>query len=182
MMIGTFDSRDQSVADDAFLPIRLVMLPIDIADHSGTWLYVEQALVSTPGQPYRQRVYHVHRVDGSIFASDVYTFAGDPADFVQGWNTAAGLPEIRRDMLQLRDGCSIRLSEQRPGTFMGATDGSGCASSLGEAAYATSEVVVQDGMISSWDRGWTATGEQAWGAVSGPYRFVRRSRGAPSAG
>lgn len=179
MMTGTFDSADQASTDEAFFPIRLVMLPVDVVPATGDWLYVEQALASTPDEPYRQRVYHLRRIDAATIASDVYTLAGDPSDFVEAWRQPGGIPELDRRDLVLRDGCSIELRPSGPGSFAGSTQGEGCSSSLGDAAYATSEVEVRDGMISSWDRGWTETGEQAWGAVSGPYVFIRRSPGAP---
>lgn len=70
--------------------------------------------------------------------------------------------------------CSIVLEPDGPDAFKGATVGEGCASSLRDAAYVTSEVRLTPGLLVSWDRGWTAEGEQAWGAVKGGYEFVRR--------
>jgi len=70
----------------------------------------------------------------------------------------------------------VRTGDER---FEGSTRGDGCASSLAGASYATSEVVVTPGRLLSWDRGWDASGEQAWGATGGGYEFVKRSDEAP---
>jgi hypothetical protein len=41
------------------------------------------------------------------------------------------------------------------------------------ASYATSEVVITDEQLLSWDRGWDANGKQVWGAETGGYIFVK---------
>ena len=57
--------------------------------------------------------------------------------------------------------------------FTGGTIGTGCESKLGDAAYATSEVELHQDRLLTWDRGFTAEGEQAWGATKSGYVFVR---------
>jgi hypothetical protein len=81
--------------------------------------------------------------------------------------------------LALRGGCSILLERAADDSFEGATTGTGCASSLRGAAYATTEVVVRHDRFTSWDRGWNTAGEQVWGAVKGPYAFVKRGAAPP---
>ena len=71
-----------------------------------------------------------------------------------------------------RGGCSIFLRADGP-AFVGATRGEGCSSSLAGAAYATSEVTITRDVLTSWDRGFDAAGEQVWGATAGAYEFVR---------
>lgn len=60
----------------------------------------------------------------------------------------------------------------------GATTGDGCGSALRGAAYATSEVVLTPDTLRSWDRGYDKAGKQVWGAVKGPYVFVKQVPGA----
>ena len=72
-----------------------------------------------------------------------------------------------------RECCSI-WRERAGDAWVGATCGEGCSSSLAGASYATSEVTVTDEVLTSWDRGFDAAGEQVWGAEAGPYRFVKR--------
>lgn len=152
--------------------------------NQGAWLYVEQAVIQAADRPYRQRVYHVHRAsDTGELRSDVYTLPGaSPLAFAGAWATPdASFADLTPADLDLRDGCSILLQADmvltpdgpRPG-FVGATTGRGCASTLGGASYATSEVVLTDDRLVSWDRGFNDAGEQVWGATEGGYIFIRQ--------
>jgi hypothetical protein len=184
MMLGTFSSAEQARLDpDNFFNIRLVMVPIWTERGDGYWLYVEQAAAGALDRPYRQRVYHLSVQDDADapLRSEVYTLPGDPLAFVGAWARPDVFEAIGPGDLELREGCAIHLSRQPDGTFVGATRGTGCASTLGDAAYATSEVVIRHGLLSSWDRGYTASGEQAWGAEAGPYLFRLESAGPPEA-
>lgn len=181
LMAGQFDSRDQAASDPAFRPIALTMVPIWTDRRDAHWLYVEQAMADTPGQPYRQRVYRVsNSADGEV-ASAVYTLTA-PERFVQGWRNGA-LDALREDMLQPRTGCTVYLRRQgmrREGmrgdgaTWQGATRGRDCASELRGAAWASAEVRLEPGRMASWDRGYAADGRQVWGSTAGPYVFIRR--------
>lgn len=172
VLTGHFDSAAQAAEDEAFFDISLVMQPFWTERSDGPWLYVEQAVSADERAPYRQRVYNLS-VDEGLLRSDVYTLPGDPAAFVHAWEDPAVFAGLAPADLTLREGCSIWLEEVGGGSFAGATRGEGCASSLGGAAYATSEVTLEPGRITSWDRGWAADGTQAWGAVTGPYVFDR---------
>lgn len=180
-MTGTFSSRAQhDAAPDDFFDIRLVMTPVWTERADGPWLYVEQAMAARLDAPYRQRVYHLRDAGGGEVASDVFTLPGDPKRFVGAWRTAAPLGDVTPADLVARDGCSIYLSPSGDGaTWTGSTRGNGCASDLRGAKYATSEVVLSDGVLQAWDRGFDATGAQVWGPEKGPYRFVRTSPTAP---
>lgn len=172
-LTGHFDSRTQSEADPQFFAIQLTTCPVEAPELGDTVLYVEQAVMDTPSAPYRQRLYSVTggRVDDEV-RSVVHTLS-DPAGAVG----ACDRPDraFPPGSYALRPGCDVLArwepAEQR---FVGGTEGDGCASALGEAVYATSEVVVERDLLQSWDRGFSADGEQAWGTVAGPYRFVRR--------
>ena len=66
-MQGSFDSKAQAEANPDYYPITLHMQAIWPEAKDGPWLYVEQAVASSPDQPYRQRVYRlVPQADGSI--------------------------------------------------------------------------------------------------------------------
>ena len=171
-MTGSFTSTTQSEAlPDDFFDIHLYMQPIWTGRRDGIWLYVEQAAASNLERPYRQRVYHLHATSEGP-RSDVYELPGDPLRFAGAWRTPERLDEVERDELVERSGCSIFL--RRSGdAFEGATRGDGCSSSLAGAAYATSEVTITRDVLTSWDRGFDATGEQVWGATAGAYEFVR---------
>ena len=172
-MTGTYSSAAQAADDpENFFHVRLVTTPIWTDRTDGHWLYVEQAVAAALERPYRQRVYRVHGTESGV-RSDVYELPGDPLDFVAAWERPELFDAIEPGDLALREGCSIHLVRAGANEFTGSTRGEGCSSSLGDAAFATSEVRVTPNVLTSWDRGFTADGEQAWGATEGPYVFVR---------
>jgi len=178
-MSGSFDSRAQHDATkDApenarYFDIRLHMTRIWPERTDGRWLYVEQAEASAQERPYRQRVYRVH-ADERGFASDVYLLPGDVSKFVGAWRRPESLNGVTPESLVLREGCTIRLTRDANGAFVGATEGDACHSERQGAHHATSQVTITESMLTSWDRGFDASGKQVWGATAGPYRFVKQ--------
>ena len=170
---GHFTSRAQSERDEEFFAIQMILTPIWQDREDGHWLYVEQATEARPEAPYRQRIYQVMRSE-QVFVSHVYELGGNPKDWIGAHADPSRFDALQPKDLVLREGCSVFLTRTAPGTFVGGTRGQGCLSDWGEASYATSEVHVHPGGITSWDRGYQSDGEQAWGAVSGPYEFERK--------
>lgn len=172
LMTGSFSSTAQAAADKDFLEIVLHMTPIWTDRPDGPWLYVEQAAASAQARPYRQRVYRLVDLEGGAVRSDVYTLPGDALRFAGAWRDGAKLAGLTPEQLTLRAGCSLTLRPVNAGaSFVGATEGTGCASDLRGAAYATSEATVTADRLVSWDRGFDSAGRQVWGAVKGGYVF-----------
>ncbi len=172
LMTGSFSSAAQSTADGDYFDIRLEMARIWPDREDGYWLYVEQSAASNLERPYRQRVYHVtEEADGS-FRSEIYSIP-DPLRFVGDWKKADPLATLSRDSLEIRKGCAVILRLNPDGLFAGGTDGAACTSTLRGASYATSEVIVGEDRIESWDRGFDAGDNHVWGAEKGPYIFKR---------
>jgi hypothetical protein len=178
-MTGSFSSEAQSKADSNFYDIRLHMVEIQMGNEPGNWLYVEQALGSAQDKPYRQRVYQVVEITLGIYESRVYEFE-NPLQYAGGWNDASKLSNLTFDKLILRDGCSITLKYEHElvgdiniNRFVGSTGATSCPSSLRGASYATSEVIITEDQLLSWDRGWDVNGKQVWGAETGGYIFVK---------
>ena len=173
-MTGSFSSQAQSLADSSYFDIRLQMVPIWTQRDDGAWLYVEQAAAAALDRPYRQRVYRVTAEEDGSFRSEVFSIP-EPLRFAGAWREEAPLADITPDSLEVREGCAVILHPTETG-FRGSTVDAECQSSLRGASYATSEVVVRPDRIESWDRGFDAEGEQVWGAVEGPYIFLRTSQ------
>lgn len=171
-MCGIFTSADQAERDpENFYAVRLVTVPIWKTRTDGPWLYIEQAMLDAVDAPYRQRVYRLVETEDGM-RSEVYSLPRDGEGFVGMWMEPGRFSDYNPEMLVERSGCAIEL--QRSGSkYLGSTVGDGCSSELRGASYATSEVTLSDGRITSWDRGWNAAGEQVWGAEAGPYEFVR---------
>jgi hypothetical protein len=171
-LTGTFSSEAQSKEDKAFFDVRLRMTPIWPERKGEHWLYVEQAISNALDKPYRQRVYHVVWKDGGP-VSLVYTLPGDPLKYAGAWKQPKPLSDLTPEQLVARDGCGIVLKRQPDGSYKGATVGNECKSDLRGATYATSEVALKEDSLTSWDRGFDASGKQVWGAVKGPYVFIK---------
>jgi hypothetical protein len=172
LLVGNFSSQEQSKKDNAYFDVRLHMARIWPERSGEHWIYVEQAMASTPEKPYRQRVYRVVWRNGGP-VSLVYTLPGDPLKFAGAWKTPKPLSDLKPNDLTERDGCAIVLKKQSDGTYVGSTVGQGCRSELGMAKYATSEVTLSRDVLATWDRGFDANGKQVWGATKGPYLFRR---------
>lgn len=171
LLTGVFSSAEQARVEPAYFEVRLVVHPIWSERSDGPWLYVEQAMATALDRPYRQRVYHLV-ADGEAVVSEVYELP-DPARAVGCFREEQPLAELAPADLLRRAGCEIVLVPVGGDEFQGSTLGSACPSSLNGAAYATSQVVLRDGLLASWDRGFDAAGRQVWGATDGAYEFLR---------
>lgn len=171
LMTGTFNSADQAAKDTNYFDITLEMVPIWKKEPKGYWLYVEQAVTSMRERPYRQRVYHLQTIDADHFSSTVYSLP-NAKRFIGVTSSDAIWGKMTTDSLILLSGCTIFL-EYDQGEFKGATHENDCLNSWGKAAYATSEVIISEGILHSWDRGWDSTRTQVWGAELGGYVFIK---------
>lgn len=172
MMEGSFSSEEQSVRDSGYYDIRLHMKRIWPERSDGKWLYVEQAVASMQDKPYRQRVYKITNTYEGRFESAVFTLK-DPARFAGEWKSENPLSGVTPDSLEMREGCSVILTLMNDGSYEGSTTGKECQSDLRVAKYATSEVIITDEGIKSWDRGYDENDRQVWGAEKGGYIFKK---------
>ncbi len=170
-MSGTFNSYRQAQQDTDYYNINLRMLPIWEDRTDGKWLYVEQAIASMQDRPYRQRVYHIQKTDKYSIESVVYRLDSQ-ARFIQAHADHPLFEKINPDSLKIREGCKIVMTKSAKG-YVGSTVEKECASNLRGASYATSEVVITENAILSWDRGYDAQDEQVWGAVKSGYLFEK---------
>ena len=173
-MTGAFSSARQAQQQPAYLDIRLHMVPIWTSRQDGPWLYVEQAAASTPEQPYRQRVYQLLTIGPGAIESRVFELPDDPSALAGAWRQPGRLDVLSPAQLVRRQGCSVFLTyDAAARAWTGATRDADCQSALRGASYATSHVTIHADGMTSWDRGFDASGVQVWGAADGPYRFDR---------
>ena len=171
-MEGEYSSESQSLADTNYLHITLDMVRIWEENDDGAWLYVEQTAAWTPGQPYRQRVYHLEQLTDSTFSSTIMSIP-NPENYVGVRNNPELITTLSPDSLTELEGCALILHYEN-GSFSGETEKGSCLNSWGEATYATSEVVIYPDSLYSWDRGYNNEDEQVWGAENGGYMFVKK--------
>ncbi|MFZ9870521.1 MAG: chromophore lyase CpcT/CpeT [Candidatus Kapaibacteriota bacterium] len=173
-MEGSFSSAQQAAADSQYYHVDLHMARIWRDRTDGAWFYVEQAMGSTPEAPYRQRVYHVQRIEEGMLESIVYELR-TPSAVVGAWKEPSQFNNITPEQLVLRRGCEVYLQATGE-SFVGGTHGTACRSDLRGASYASSQVTIMADRIVSWDRGFNAADEQVWGARSGGYVFLRTGK------
>ena len=172
-LVGSFNSRDQSLKDSSYSNIHLNVSPIwENKGYNGRWLYVEQAAASQLDLPYRQRVYQLSINETKEYVSAIYLIK-DPMRFAGDYKLDDPLSGLTPDSLELKVGCEVILLKTENG-FEGQTGVRACNSELLGASYDTSKVVLTATQLTSWDQGFNADGEQVWGAEKGPYIFKRR--------
>ena len=170
-LLGDFDSSKQSQEEPQYYDVSLKACSIDVTGATGTTLYIEQALSDQLINPYRQRIYILAQVDDQHVRSEIYEL-NDPTLLV---GFCRGNKELNLSMSDIRkkEGCAVDLEWNGNG-FIGQTDVGTCLSDMNGATYATSIVETSTEIISSWDQGWDSTDSQVWGAVDGPYIFIRK--------
>ena len=174
-LVGSFSSAEQADRDPEYHDITLETVRIWPMNEEGVWLYVEQAAAESRDKPYRQRVYHLTRLNDLAFSSEIYLLP-DEAAMVGAWNDPARFDALSPANLSVKEGCAVELERVNDWTFAGSTREQDCPSELHGASYATSEVTITPSWIESWDRGYDEEGTQVWGASQGAYRFVKNRR------
>lgn len=171
MLTGKFDNVGQAGTDVDQRTVQLTVVPVLDGRDDGHWLYVEQAMTLTPDKPYGQRVYRVHEgADGEVLA-ELFSIE-KPHRFVNGWQ-GGKLAQLQHDALRPLAGCTLHLRAEGD-AWRGTTEGKGCESKRGGAAYATTEVTIDAKGLRAWERGFDASGKEVWGA-KGPYEFIKRA-------
>lgn len=172
-MTGSFSSEGQAISDTNYFNIELEMVQIWMNRQDGPWIYVEQAVAEYKEKPYRQRVYQLKQIGNAKIESIVYTIP-DPLRFAGDYKKDIPLLTLTPDSLSLREGCNVILLRIDENHFKGSTIDKNCKSILRGASYATSEVLIKEDRIISWDRGFDENDQQVWGAEKGGYIFIKR--------
>jgi hypothetical protein len=169
-MAGVYTNQDQARQVELYAYVSMSMIPIWPSRPDGFWFYVEQAMGDQLDHPSRQRVYHLSRVNKDLMESKIYTLQ-NPALYVRANENLEVLQALEHDQITIRPGCSIILRRLNADSFAGSTLGEGCPSELRGAMYTTSQVVINEHQMISWDRGYDRGGKQVWGATMGGYIF-----------
>ena len=169
MMTGSFNSERQATIDTNYRDITLHMYPI-WPEREGKWMYIEQSLTENQEEPYRQRIYKFSRENDSNIRSDIYTIP-NAGLWACKWHTPEFFDRLLIESLEQRNGCEVLIIKTPENTFIGKTNDKSCTSELSGALYATSEVVISEKQIMTWDRGFNKEDSLVWGAKKGGYEF-----------
>ena len=170
-MTGEFSSTEQAQHDSSYNDISLKVTRIWPDKGNGAWLYVEQAVSTTPDRPYRQRIYFVREMGDGQFSSDIYNL-DEEEQFIGAWENTSVFDNMTQFDLKYKEGCAVFL-EYDGFQYSGSTNKGTCKSTLKGASYATSEVTIVPGKLESWDRGYDEAHDQVWGAEKGAYMFKK---------
>lgn len=170
-MQGSYTSEEQSKKDSDYYSISLNMIRIWNDRTDGYWFYVEQAASESLTKPYRQRIYHLV-IENGLIKNIIFSISNE-SKFIGGYNNPESFNSLVTDSLQERKGCEVIIKKLDRDTFTGSTILNNCASNLRDASYATSDFVIKENMLISWDRGYNDKGQQVWGAEKSGYIFKK---------
>lgn len=190
-LTGVFENRDQAIASPVwFVSLRLWQrrTPLFVAD--SVTLFLEQANALKQEQPYRQRLLRL-QFSETHFTGQYYQFR----DFA-AWRGAGAAPErlaaLREEDVVSLEGCevAIAVTPTSQGWLAKATlppEGRCCFEYAGQERQVLVgfELEVNNGTVRedtqaiwfrSFDRGIDPqTGQGLWGALMGPYEFLKET-------
>lgn len=173
-MAADFSNQAQAFKNPPFFAhIRVCMRPLPLELLDGVSLMLEQAYDYMLNRPYRVRVFKLWENDGSIELAN-YTIK-DEENFFGATRDPERLNQLTADHLELMSGCNMDV-EWTGHSFVGRIKpGKACTVVFkGQTTYLDNEFEVDDQKLLSIDRGRDpATDEQVWGALAGPFEFVR---------
>jgi hypothetical protein len=184
-LAGKFDNREQALADSAwFVHLHLWQIPVDLFVEDSITLFAEQANILNLEHPYRQRIMRLTSGGASDAPLQVqYYMFKDPSAFSGAGRNPALLQKLTVDELDLLPGCILTVTQQTiashsykftatppPNTRCCFTYGNQIVQvALGFEATATE--------FNSYDKGIDSdTGKATWGAILGPYRYIKREQ------
>ena len=175
-MAADFSNQDQAWENPPFFThVRVCMRPLPYDLLSGIALYLEQAYDYMLETPYRTSVLKFVAREDDIEIEN-YRVVEAPEFF-----GAARQPEKLRSLslanLERLEGCSF-IARWNGSAFQAEVEsGKRClVFRNGKNTYLDSTFEIDAKCFSSHDRGFDVqTGEHVWGAIAGPFQFVRRA-------
>jgi hypothetical protein len=173
-LAADFSNQAQAFENPPFFAhIRVCMRPLPYSLLGAHSLYVEQAYDLNLMAPYRTRVLKLIEA-GDHIKIENYVIEGEEA-FHGASRELERLQQLAADQLRVLPGCTF-LVNWTGSSFKGSVEpGKGCRiSRKGRETYLVSEFEVNEAQMLSLDRGYDPeTDEYVWGALAGPFEFVR---------
>ncbi len=175
-MAADFSNGEQAIENPPFFAhIRVCMRPLPPELLGGLALYLEQAYDFAINQPYRVRVLKLVIVDDRI---EIENYAIQDETTVHGAaRDPQRLGEITGDRLEKLPGCNFIVAWTGH-SFKGDVEpGKAClVTRKGQETYLDSTFEITADTFTSWDRGRDlATDAHVWGALAGPFEFVKKA-------
>jgi hypothetical protein len=174
-LAGTYDTRDQAAVDDEVPLLRAVIVPVPKSRLSfgAPVLYREEAPVDRPERPILQSFLRIEEdASGRVVLREFDLTEGAAA--AGKWRMPEVLALFGRNDVRERSACALTLTKTSD-HYEGSTAEPGCALPLLGVSRATSEIRLWPSRMETWDRGFSAGGEQVWGPRKGPVRWKKTS-------
>ncbi|MGL5065716.1 MAG: chromophore lyase CpcT/CpeT [Microcoleus sp.] len=184
-MAGEFDNREQALAEPTwYVHLRLWQrpLPVPLFSEPSITLFAEQASIVNSDKPYRPRIVQLrHSTSSAGMLEAQYYMLRDITAFQGAGSNPDLLKQLTSEQIQLLPSCKLSVTVQDldtngyrfraslpPDTVCCfAYEGQNYQVNLGFEACA-SEFLSYDKGISP------STGKPIWGALMGPFKFVKR--------
>lgn len=173
-MAADFSNQEQAFENPPFFAhIRVCMRPLPREQFANVSFLVEQAYDYMLDDPYRIRVIEILPVGDHIEIKN-YTLQAEQ-EFYGASRDLKRLHTLTPEQLTLMSGCNM-IVEWTGHSFRGRVEpGKGCiVVRKGQKTYLDSEFEIDQHRFISHDRGRDPeTDEHVWGALAGPFQFVR---------
>ncbi|MEC4813611.1 MAG: chromophore lyase CpcT/CpeT [Scytonema sp. PMC 1069.18] len=180
---GEFDNQEQALGEPAwYVHVRLWHRPVCLFTEDSFTLFAEQASVVNPDKPYRQRILRLTAgmaPDAPIKGQ--YYMPKNPSALLGAGRNPGILDTLTPDQLELLPSCVLNISQEilAPNSYkFAATPPTDTHCSF---SYNSNTVQVSLGFeatqdkFMSYDKGIDPiTGKATWGAILGPYRYIKR--------
>lgn len=158
LLLGNFTSQWQAETSVGIPNIQTHVVPIWCSAQRGSWLYVEQYLNGQYSRPFRQRVYHLKRVDGLIRHRSFKL--EDEKLHVGAWTNPSEF-SLAESLLEF-PGCDMFFSRVDAVTFKSSTRPFTCKARTLGADYVIVYNTITPYRILQERSGWYMNGTLAW--------------------
>ncbi|MBE9207595.1 chromophore lyase CpcT/CpeT [Nostoc sp. LEGE 06077] len=182
---GEFDNREQALAEPAwYVHLRMWQRPVNLFSEDSITLFAEQANIVYLDRPYRQRILRL--TAGNNFAAPLqiqYYIPKNPSALSGAGRNPALLKTLTVEQLDLLPGCILTLTQQElaPKNYKFVatqpTETHCCFNYQGNNVQVSLGFEATAEEFYSYDKGIDSeTGKATWGAILGPYRYIKREQ------
>lgn len=168
---GIFSTLEQHKEDSTFDDVRVYTKLIRKDMNGIYWVYTEQGETKNY-KPYRQRVYQLAIVDGLIKQRIYYIKNQEKFSYFN----PKSIKQITLADIYLKQGCDLDIQWIGDGVYGGKTNDKNCIATFRGSSYTTTDFMVYEDEIHSWERGWNNIDEQVWGSRKGHYFYKKISK------
>ncbi len=171
LLTGEFSNTDQAENDLTFAHLNLTNTRI-WKDKPGYWIFSQIYDAKKTKNIYYQRIQHYERLDSLTIKSTSYKVLNIKKE-ERSTIDLDYLNKIKIESLEAVTGCHLYFKKETSSIYSGKTKKKSCYTSIPNVDYISSTLIVSNGKITSWTKGFNTKGKQVWGKINGPYKYIR---------